>query len=169
MNGYTERSVINKIETDVITGESRIKPILLEEDDVCYYDYDKGRLYQAVLEIFHKSLFYLVPTEIEQNDGVAVYYKIMNHLNGQRGRDADIAREAFENYRMDETINFKTRAKFEDVFKTLEYVQKAPIRESDKIQFLTKRMILDNRVGFKDVMVQSRCNELSYEKTIDFN
>ena len=85
LNGYSARSVISKIETDIITGESKTKSILLEEDDIYYYDYDRGRLYQAILEIFHKSLLYLVPTEIEENDGVAVYNKIMNHLNGQRG------------------------------------------------------------------------------------
>ena len=39
--------------------------------------------------------------------------------------------------------------------------------ESDKIQFLTKRMMIDNRVGLKDVMMQFLCNDLSYEKTIE--
>ena len=92
----------------------------------------------------------------------------MAHLNGQRGRDADIAREAFVKYKMNESLTFKQeRSKFEEVFKTLEYAQRSPISESDKIQFLTKRMMLDNRVGLKDVMVQSLCNDLSYERTID--
>ena len=167
LSGYREGSVISKIETNVITGEIKTKSIFLEEDDVYYYDYDKGRLYQAVLEIFHKSLLFLVPTEIEENDGVTIYNKIMNHLNGQRGRDVDIARDAFHNYSMNENLTFKQeRAKFEDVFKTLEYAQKSLISESDKIQFLTKRMILDKRIGLKDVMVQSRCNDFTYEKTV---
>ena len=60
-----------------ITGEIRTKAVLL---DVYCYEYDKGRLFQAILEIFHKTLLYLVPTEIEENDGVAVYHKIMDHL-----------------------------------------------------------------------------------------
>ena len=167
-NGYRERSIQKTNVVDEITGESRTITILLEEDDIYYYEYDKGRLYQAILEIFHKSLLYLVPAEIEANDGVTMYTKIMEHLNGQRGRDADIAREAFVKYRMNESITFKQeRAKFEEVFKTLEYAQRSKIPESEKIQFLNKRLMLDKRVGLKDVMVQSRCNDFSYDKTIE--
>ena len=44
LNGYRERSVITKIVIDGITGESKKKPVLLVEDDVYHYDYDKGRL-----------------------------------------------------------------------------------------------------------------------------
>ena len=124
LNGYKERSVTSKTLIDDITGESKSISVLLEEDDVYCYEYDKGRLFQAILEIFHKTLLYLVPKEIEDNDGVAVYNKIMDHLNGQRGRDADIAREAFHDYKMNENLSFKQeRAKFEEVFKTLEYAQ----------------------------------------------
>ena len=48
----------------------------------------------------------------------------MAHLNGQRGRDADIAREAFVKYKMNESLTFKQeRSKFEEAFKTLEYAQ----------------------------------------------
>ena len=125
VNGYRERSVVSKILIDDITGESRTISVLLEEDDMYCYEYDRGRLFQAILEIFHKTLLYLVPTEIEESDGVAVYNKIMEHLNGQRGRDADVAREAFHDYRMNETLTFKQeRSKFEEVFKTLEYAQR---------------------------------------------
>ena len=142
--------------------------IFLEEDDIYCFDHDKGRLFQAVLEIFHANLRYPVPKEIANHDVVGIYVKIMAHLNSQRGRDADIAREAFVKYKMNESLTFKQeRSEFEEVFKTLEYAQRSPIIESDKIQFLTKRMMLDNRVGLKDVMVQSLCNDLSYERTID--
>ena len=62
-----------------------------------------------------------MPQEIENCDGVAMYVKIMEHLNGQRGRDVDAAKEAINNYRMNESITFKQeKTKFEDIFKTLE-------------------------------------------------
>ena len=144
VNGYRERSVVSKILIDDITGESRTISVLLEEDDMYCYEYDRGRLFQAILEIFHKTLLYLVPTEIEENDGVAVYNKIMEHLNGQRGRDADVAREAFHDYKMNETLTFKQeRSKFEEVFKTLEYAQRLKISEADKMQFLSRRIMFD--------------------------
>jgi hypothetical protein len=74
-----------------------------------------------VLEIFQFKC-YLVPKEIANHDGVGIYVKIMAHLNGQRGTSADIAREAFVNYKMNESLTFKQeRAKFEEVFKALEY------------------------------------------------
>ena len=48
----------------------------------------------------------------------------MTHLNGQRGRDADLAREAFVKYKMNESLTFKQeRSKFEEVFKIPEYAQ----------------------------------------------
>ena len=46
----------------------------------------------TVTEMFHHDLRYLVPQEIEDCDGVGIYVKIMEHLNGQRGRDVDVAK-----------------------------------------------------------------------------
>ena len=166
--GFSERSITTSRVIDEVTGAISEIEIMLEEDDTFYYSYDCGRLYQAVIEIFGKSLHYLVPIEIEANDGRKIYTKIMEHLNGQRGRDADIARENFTKYAMNESLTFKQEhAKFEDVFKTLEHAQRKLIPESEKIQFLTKRLMKDSRVGLKDVMVQSRCNDYSYDKTIE--
>ena len=135
--GYTERSSMIGSETDQITGVVRSITIMLEEDDVYYFEHDKGRLFMAVTEMFHTDLRYLVPQEIENCDGVGMYVKIMEHLNGQRGRDVDVAKEALNSYKMNESLTFEQeRAKFEDVFKTLEYAQRAKIKESEKIQFL---------------------------------
>ena len=166
--GYTERSSMIGTETDHITGVIRPITIMLEEDDVHYFEHDKGRLFMAVTEMFHTDLRYLVPQEIENCDGVGIYVKIMEHLNGQRGRDVDVAKEAFNNYRMNESLTFKQeRARFEDVFKTLEYDQRAKIKESEKIQFLLSRLINDRRVGLKDVMIQTRVADMSYDITVD--
>ena len=46
--------------------------------------------------MFHSDLRYLVPQEIENCDGVGMYAKIMEHLNGQRGRDVDVANEVHD-------------------------------------------------------------------------
>ena len=119
--GYTERRSIIGSETDFITGIIRPIRIMLEEDDIYYFEHDKGRLFMAVIEMFHHDLRYLVPQEIENCDGGGMYVKIMEHLNGQRGRDVDAAKEAINNYRMNESITFKQeKTKFEDIFKTLE-------------------------------------------------
>ena len=68
---------------------------------------------------------------------------------------------------MNESITFKQeRAKFEDVFKTLEYAQRFKLKDSEKIQFLTSRLVNDRRVGLKDVIIQARVNELNYENTV---
>ena len=97
-----------------------------------------------------------------------MYNKILDHLNGQRGRDADIAREAFHDYKMNENLTFKQeRAKFEEVFKTLEYAQRSKIVEADKMQFLTKRLMYDKRIGLRDVIVQASCNDFTYNRTIE--
>ena len=105
--GYSERRSISVNETDFITGLVRPIQIMLEEDDIHYFEHDKGRLFMAVIEMFNHDLRYLVPKEIENCDGVAMYVKIMEHLNGQRGRDVDAAKEAINNYRMNESITFK--------------------------------------------------------------
>lgn len=166
--GYSEKRKCNGIETDPITGEVKNIEIMLDEDDVFCFNHDKGRLFMAVTEMFSPELRYLVRTEITNCDGVGMYIKIMEHLNGQRGRDADVAREAFNSYKMDEQITFKQeRSKFEEVFKTLEYAQKMKIVESEKVQFLTTRLINDRRVGLREVILQSRINNFTYDKTVD--
>ena len=71
-------------ETDHITGVIRPITIMLEEDDVYYFEHDKGQLFMAVTEMFHTDLRYLVLEEIENCDGVGMYVKIVEHLNGQR-------------------------------------------------------------------------------------
>ena len=93
IDGFTKRRQIQKSLNDEVSGTMTVVKILLKDDDVYYRDYDCGRLFQAVMEIFGKSLHYLVPHEIGRSDGIAVYNKIMEHLNGQSGRDADVARE----------------------------------------------------------------------------
>ena len=50
-NGYKERSTMIINITDEISGEKHQETIFLEEDDIYCFDHDKGRLYQAVLEI----------------------------------------------------------------------------------------------------------------------
>ena len=166
--GYSEKRKCCGTETDPITGEVKIIEIMLDEDDVFCFNHDKGRLFMAVTEMFSPDLRYLVRSEITNCDGVGMYLKIMDHLNGQRSRDADVARESFNSYKMDEHITFKQeRSKFEEVFKTLEYAQKMKIVESDKIQFITTRLINDRRVGLKEVILQSRINNFTYDKTVD--
>ena len=92
----------------------------------------------------------------------------MEHLNGQRGRDVDAAKEAINNYRMNESITFEQeKAKFEDIFKTLEYAQRSKMKESEKIQFLISRLVNDRRVGLKDVIIQARVINLSYDQTVE--
>ena len=141
---------------------------MLEEDDIYYFEHDKGRLFMAVIEMFSHDLRYLVPKKIENCDGVAMYVKIMEHLNGQRGRDVDAAKEAINNYRMNVLITFKQeKAKFEDIFKTLEYAQRSKMKDSEKIQFLISRLVNDRRVGLKDVIIQARVNHLGYDETVD--
>ena len=120
--GYSERSISTCVIIDEYTGVSRSVQILLEEDDIFYYIYDCGRLYQAIIEIFGTSLHYLVPQEIEESNGRGMYVQIMAHLNGQRGRDIDIAKENFNSYKMNPNLTFKQEhSKFEEIFKTLEY------------------------------------------------
>ena len=166
--GYSERRTVIGIETDFITGSNRSVDIRLEEDDVYYYEHDKGRLFMAVTEMFHDDLRYLVPQEIENCDGVAIYVKIMEHLNGQRERDVDAAKEALNKYKMNESITFKQeKAKFEEIFKTLEYAQRSKMKDSEKIQFLTSRLVNDKRVGLRDVIIQARLGFLSYDQTVE--
>ena len=70
-----------EIHPSEIIGITKTVEIILEEDDIFHYDYDCGRLYQAVIEIFGTSLHFLVPQEIEDNYGQGIYRKIMEHLN----------------------------------------------------------------------------------------
>ncbi len=165
--GYTERSITTCIVTDEFTGMSKSVQILLEEDDIFYFIYDCGRLYQAIIEIFGTSLHYLVPQEIEDSNGRGMYLKIMAHLNGQRGRDIDIAKENFNQYKMNPALTFKQEhSKFEEIFKTLEYAQCKPLTESEKMQFLQKRLKTDIRIGMKDVMIQATINDYDYTTTV---
>ena len=68
---------------------------------------------------------------------------------------------------MNESLTFKQEhAKFEEMFKTLEYAQRKALTDGEKLQFLSKRIMKDARLGLKDVMIQSTCNDYSYERTI---
>jgi hypothetical protein len=101
--GYTERNIISVQSLDEKTGTMVMKDIMIDEDDCFCYDYDCGRLYSAIIEIFDDTLHYLVPEEIESGDGQEIYRKIMLHLNGQRAKDAENAREVFNNYKMSDS------------------------------------------------------------------
>jgi myosin-crossreactive antigen len=48
-----------------------------------------------IIEIFGDTLYYLVTKEIDTGDGKEIYRKIMLHLNGQRAKYADGAREIY--------------------------------------------------------------------------
>ena len=166
--GYSDRVIKTVRIIDEITGIGADVEIMLDEDDRFCYAYDCGRLYQAVLEIFGRSLLYLVPREIEDNDGQQIYVKIMAHLNGQRARDADVARENFLTYVMNENITFKMEhSQFSEIFKTLEYAQRRDLTNDEKMSFLSRRLMRDSRLGLKDVMVQASINDYTYEKTIE--
>ena len=41
------------------------------------------------------------------------------------------------------------------------------MKDSEKIQFLISRLVNDRRVGLKDVIIQARFNNLSYDQTVD--
>lgn len=165
--GYRERSISTITYNDENTGVEIVADIMLEEDDCFCYAYDMGRLYQAVIEIFGQSLHFLVPKEIEANDGQMIYKKIMQHLNGQLSIDAAVARQAFDKYVMNESLTFKQEfAKFSEVFKTLEYAQKRVLESNEKIAFLQDRLLRDGRLGLKDMMVQAIANDYDYDHTL---
>jgi hypothetical protein len=165
--GYTERSITSAETIDEETGLLEMTDILIDEDDCFCYDYDRGRLYSAILEIFGSTLYYLVPREIREADGRGMFNKIMAHLNGQRASDADSARHIYNTYKMNENLTFKMEhAKFSVVFKNLEYAQKRELTSAEKLQFLGPKIIHDKRVGLKDVMLQATIHEWDYEKTV---
>lgn len=64
------------IETDHITGLERSVTIMLEEDDACYFEYDKGRLFMAVIvaviPIICSSAVVIVPALVVASFVVAV-------------------------------------------------------------------------------------------------
>lgn len=165
--GYTERRIASLDSIDENTGAVIKTNIMIDEDDCFCYEYDSGRLYQAVIDIFGETLHYLVPKEIESGDGQEIYRKIMLHLNGQRANDAENAREIFNNYKMNEKITFKmVHAKFSEIFKILEYAQRRELTSAEKLQFLGPKMIHDNRIGLRDVMLQATIHDWDNEKSV---
>ena len=165
--GYTERCIQTVETIDDTTGLTVTQDIMIDEDDCFCYDYDCGRLYSAIIEIFGDTLYYLVTKEIDTGDGKEIYRKIMLHLNGQRAKDADGAREIYNNYKMNENITFKMEhAKFDQVFTNLEYAQKRELTSAEKLQFLAPKIIHDRRIGLREVMLQSSIHDWHYEKTV---
>ena len=165
--GFIERRILNvEVMNDV--GEKSMKEIMLDDDDKFYFAHDQGRLYQAMMEIFDDSLYYLVKPEIKEKNGYKMYIKIMEHLNGQRAKDAERARKQFTNYVMDESLSFKLEHyRFTEIINTLEYAQKKKIDDVDKMDFLYTRLILDRRIGLKEVMIQAKLDNYDYDKTIE--
>jgi hypothetical protein len=118
-----------------------------------------------MMEIFDDSLYYLVKPEIKEKNGYKMYNKIMEHLNGQRAKDAERARKQFTNYVMDESLTFKLEHyMFTEIINTLEYAQKKKIDGIDKMNLLYTR--LDKRIGLKKVMIQAKLDNYNYDKTI---
>ena len=164
---FIERRILN-VEVSNEIGEKSMKEIMLDDDDKFYFAHDQGRLYSAMMEIFDDSLYYLVKPEIKEKNGYKMYTKIMEHLNGQRAKDAERARKQFTNYIMDESITFKLEHyKFTEIINTLEYAQKKKIDDIDKMDFLYTRLILDKRIGLKEVMIQAKLDNYDYDKTIE--
>ena len=95
--GFIERRILN-VEVTNDVGKKSMKEIMLDDDDKFYFAHDQGRLYSAMMEIFDDSLYYLVKPEIKEKNGYKMYIKIMEHLNGQRAKDAERARKQFTNY-----------------------------------------------------------------------
>lgn len=165
--GFIERRILNVEVTNDI-GEKSMKEIMLDDDDKFYFAHDQGRLYSAMMEIFDDSLYYLVKPEIKEKNGYKMYIKIMEHLNGQRAKDAERARKLFTNYVMDESLTFKLEHyKFTEIINTLEYAQKKKIDDIDKMDFLYTRLIVDKRIGLKEVMIQAKLDNYDYDKTIE--
>ena len=165
--GFIERRILN-VEVSNDVGEKSMKEIMLDDDDKFYFAHDQGRLYSAMMEIFDDSLYYLVKPEIKEKNGYKMYIKIVEHLNGQRAKDAERARKQFTNYVMDESLTFKLEHyKFTEIINTLEYAQKKKIDDIDKMDFLYTRLILDKRIGLKEVMIQAKLDNYDYDKTIE--
>ena len=164
--GFTQRRIVT-VEVKNECGVVSTKEVMLDDDDIFHYKHDQGRLYHAVMEIFDKSLHYLVLDEIKIQNGFEIYVKIMAHLNGQMAHDADRARKRFNNYKMDERITFKMEhSKFSEIITILEYAQKLQLSESEKMAFLSTRLLVDNRLGLKEVMIQAQMNNYTYDATI---
>jgi hypothetical protein len=164
--GFTQRRIIT-VEVNNECGVMSTKEVMLDDDDIFHYKHDQGRLYHAVMEIFDKSLHYLVLDEIKTQNGFEIYVKIMAHLNGQKAHDADRARKRFNNYKMDERITFKMEhSRFSEIITILEYAQKLKLSESEKMAFLSTRLLVDNRLGLKEVMIQAQMNNYTYDATI---
>ena len=165
--GFTQRRIIT-VEVKNECGIVSTKEVMLDDDDIFHYKHDQGRLYHAVMEIFDKSLHYLVLDEIKIQNGFEIYVKIMAHLNGQKAHDADRARKKFNNYKMDERITFKMEhSRFSEIITILEYAQKLKLSESEKMAFLSTRLLVDNRLGLKEVMIQAQMNNYTYDETIE--
>lgn len=164
--GFTPRKIIT-VEVKNECGVVSTKEVMLDDDDIFHYKHDQGRLYHAVMEIFDKSLHYLVLDEIKTQNGFEIYVKIMAHLNGQMAHDADRARKRFNNYKMDDRITFKMEhSRFSEIITILEYAQKLKLSESEKMAFLSTRLLVDNRIGLKEVMIQAQMNNYTYDATI---
>ena len=164
--GYSRR---RKILVDFINdkGTKDQKYVYLENDDTYLYTFDNGRLFQAMMDIFDENLHYLVSPEIINSDGRGMYVKIMAHLNGQRSKDADKARYALDNFKINESVTFKTEhARFTDLMRHLEYCQIRDMTPEEKMAFLTRNILFDSRLGMKECMVSSKMLGLSYDNTI---
>ena len=56
---------------------------------------------------------------------------------------------------------------FSEVFKNLEYAQKRELTSAEKLQFLGPKMIHEsNRIGLKDVILQSMIHDWNYDQTV---
>lgn len=164
--GFTPRKIIT-VEVKNECGVVSTKEVMLDDDDIFHYKHDQGRLYHAVMEIFDNSLHYLVLDKIKTQNGFEIYVKIMAHLNGQMAHDADRARKRFNNYKMDDRITFKMEhSRFSEIITILEYAQKLKLSESEKMAFLSTRLLVDNRIGLKEVMIQAQMNNYTYDATI---
>ena len=165
--GFIERRIIN-VEVTNELGEKSMKEIMLDDDDKFYFAHDQGRLYSAMMEVFDSTLHYLIEPEIKAKGGHKIYTKIMEHLNGRRAKDADKARKQFTSYVMDETITFKLEHyKFTQIINKLEHAQRKKIDDVDKMDFLYTRLVMDKRIGLKEVMIQAKLDNYDYDKTIE--
>ena len=101
-----------------------------------------------MMDIFDENLHYLVSPEIINSDGRGMYVKSMAHLNGQRSKDADTARYALDNFKINESVTFKTEhARFTDLMRHLEYCQIRYMTPEEKMAFLTRNILFDSRLG----------------------
>ena len=136
-------------------------------DDIFHWQHDSQRTFMLCMEFFDQTLHYHCKDEISSSDGVSMYDKLMNVVNGRFLRDIERTRKAlYDSFRINSSKPIAHEFdRLQTCITDYEYAQDQVMSEKQKMDILSTHLYKDPRPIIVQAYMASVTNKLTYEET----